>query len=102
MNFQSLIDLFISGETSGRAGTKSAPGNLYIQQEQLIHYNTPIMERYKDTYIVNLSQYSIQTGRVQKMLKETLGGTQYYWVLRVPRDYKGSLSEFKLNEGGVE
>lgn len=98
MNFQTLIDMFISGETTGRAGTKTNPGNLAIQNNQLIHYSTPIMERSNNGFIVNLSQYSIQTGRVQKMLKESLKGVHYYWVLKVPRDYKGSLQDFDLNE----
>ncbi len=56
------------------------------------------MERYKNSFIVNLSQYSIQTGRVQKMLKETLKGQSYYTVLKVPRDYTGSLSDFSIRE----
>ena len=101
MNFQTIIDLFLAGETSGRAGSKTAPGNLYIKGEQLIHYNTPIMERYGEEYIVNRSQYSIQTGRVQKMLKESLKDRHYYWVLKVPRNYKGSLSDFEMKKEGT-
>ncbi|BDZ78238.1 hypothetical protein [Claveliimonas bilis] len=100
LNFQTIIDMFIAGETSGRAGSKTAPGNLSIHGNQLMHYSTPIMERTEKGFIVNLSQYSIQTGRVQKMLKETLKNKHYYWVLKVPRDYKGSLSGFQLNEEG--
>lgn len=97
-NFQNIIDLFLAGETSGRAGSKSSPGNLGIQGNQLFHYNTPIMERCGEEMIVNLSQYSIQTGRVQKMIKETLGEQYYKVVRRVPRDYKGSLSDFPICE----
>ena len=98
MNFQTILDSFLNGETSGRAGTKTAPGNLSIQGNQLFHYTTPIMERYNDSFIVNLSQYSIQTGRVQKMIKETLKGQSYYSVLKVTRDYTGSLSDFSIRE----
>lgn len=98
MNFQSIINMFIEGATEGRAGTKSAPGNLGIKGDQLLHYTTPIMERYQGNFVVNLTQYSIQSGRVQKMIKESLKGQPYYWVLRVPRDYKGSLCDFDLRE----
>ena len=101
MNFQSILDSFINGETSGRAGTKTSPGNLSIRGDQLFHYTTPIMERYKESFIVNLSQYSIQTGRVQKKIKETLKGKPYYSVLKVPRDYTGSLSDFSIREEEV-
>lgn len=99
-NFQDIINLFLNGETSGRAGSKSAPGNLGIQGDQLLHYTTPIMERSEKGIIVNLSQYSIQTGRVQKMIKETLGDKDYMIVRRVPRDYKGSLQDFLVSKEG--
>lgn len=103
MNFQNILDSFLEGETTGRAGTKTSPGNLYINGDQLFHYSTPILERISDGLIVNLSQYSIQTGRVQKMIKETLKGKPYFWVLKVPRDYKGSLADFDLRkeDGGI-
>ena len=52
-NFQDIINLFLNGETSGRAGAKSAPGNLGIQGDQLLHYTTPIMERSEKGIIVN-------------------------------------------------
>ena len=100
-NFQDIINMFLNGETSGRAGSKSAPGNLGIQGDQLLHYTTPIMERSEKGIVVNLSQYSIQTGQVQKKIKETLGDNDYIVVRRVPRDYKGSVQDFLVpNEGG--
>ena len=44
--------------------------------------------------IVNLSQYSIQTGNVQKKLKEALADQNYIIVKRVPKDYYGDLSVY--------
>lgn len=101
MNFQTILDSFLNGETSGRAGTKTAPGNLSIQGNQLFHYTTPIMERYNDSFIVNLTRYSLQTGRVQKMIKETLKGQSYFSVLKVPIEYTGSLRDFRIREEKV-
>lgn len=90
-----LINLFLSGAEEGVTGTKSIPGNLKIRGNKLIHYHTVISERKDpDTFIVNLSQYSIQTGRVQKQLKEALHGKQYIIVKKVPRDYDGTLQSF--------
>ena len=95
MTIRMLIDSFLDGATEGVTGTKSNPGNLRIINNQLIHYQTPIAERI-DNYriIVNLSQYSIQTGNVQKQLKQALDEKPYIAVKKVPRDYKGSLKDF--------
>ena len=94
MNFSDIVDGFFNGETDLRSGTKTVPGNLYVIGNQLIHYSTPIAERYDSTYIVNLTQYSIQTGRVQKMIKEKLMSVAYKTAKRVPRNYKGSLVDY--------
>lgn len=97
-SFQDIIEMFLKGETTGRAGSRSNPGNLSINGNQLIHYTTPIMERIDGEIIVNLSQYSIQTGRLQKQIKSVLEGEKYKTVIRVPRDYKGTLGDFPINE----
>ena len=95
MTIRNLINLFLSGAEEGATGTKSSPGNLTIRENKLIHYCTVIAERLdSETYIVNLSQYSIQTGSVQKQLKDALQGKQYITVKKVPRDYSGSLQSF--------
>ena len=94
MIFSDIIDGFFKGETNLHSGTKTAPGNLFVTGDQLIHYSTPMVERYGDSYIVNLTQYSIQTGRVQKMIKEKLVSVPYRTARRVPRDYKGSLVDY--------
>ena len=92
--FANIITMFLEGAESGRAGSRTNPGNLSIHGNQLFHYTTPIMERTENGYIVNLTQYSIQTGRVQKQIKEVLTDVSYTTVLRVPRDYQGSLTAF--------
>ena len=96
--FQDIIDMFLNGETNARAGSRTSPGNLGIKGDQLFHYSTPIMERIGNMIVVNLSHYSIETGRVQKMIKMTLTNTRYSIVRGVPRDYKGSLADFTTSE----
>ena len=76
-------------------GSKNNPGNLKIAGDRLIHYDTTIMERTSNGFILNLTHYSIQTGRLQKMIKGTVPESDYVAVYRVPRDYKGSMIEFK-------
>ena len=95
MTIANLIELFLSGAEEGATGTKSIPGNLKIHGKQLFHYDTVIAE-YTDSgsLIVNLTQYSIQTGNVQKQLKAALSEINYTVVKKVPRDYAGSLVLF--------
>ena len=95
ITIKQLIDEFANGATEGFTGTKSNPGNLLIKGSQLIHYQTPIAERTEDGWIINLSQYSIQTGSVQKQIKERFENVDYCVVKKVPRDYKGSLKDFQ-------
>ena len=65
-----------------------------ISGDVLIHYFTPILERYKDKYILNFTRYSIVTGRVQKQIKELLGEERIIQITKVPEGYKGSLKDF--------
>lgn len=95
ISFRELTIMFLNGATSGRAGTKTNPGNLRIAGDQLIHYETPILERYKDGYLLNRSRYSIQTGRLQKMLlRELLIGEKVINVVRVEMNHSGSLLDY--------
>ena len=96
MKIRNVIDLFLDGAENGHTGTKSCPGNLKIVKDKLFHYDTVIAERVNETIYVNLSQYSIQTGNVQKQLKEALNDTKYAAVKKVPRDYKGSLVDYEI------
>lgn len=95
MTIKNLIELFLSGSKEGSTGTKSMLGNLKIRGDKLFHYDTVIAERTDSgSFIINLSQYSIQTGNVQKQLKQALLGQEYVIVKKVPRDYSGSLDFF--------
>ena len=91
-----IIAEFIKGATDGISGSNSNPGNLKIRGDQIIHYSTPILEREGEKYILNMTRYSVPTGRVQKCIQEALESSSYRMVLRVPRDYKGSLKDFEI------
>lgn len=69
ITFQQLINMFVDGATEGYSGTKTNRGNLKIVGDQLIHYNTPIAERFGNKIILNTTRYSLQTGQLQKRLK---------------------------------
>lgn len=62
-----VVQDFLDGATEGRSGSG---GNLIIEGDQLIHYQTVIAERYGDKIILNYSRYSIVTGRIQKAIKK--------------------------------
>lgn len=72
----------------------SATGTLRIKGDQLIHYSTPIAERWNGKIIVNVSRYSLVTGCLQKQLKELVPEEQYLSVRGVKEAYKGSLSDY--------
>ena len=91
MNFKEVITQFVNGATEGQS---SGQGNLKIKGDILIHYFTPILERYKAGYILNFSRYSIVTGRLQKQIKEIIPEEQIIQVTKVPEGYKGSLKDF--------
>lgn len=88
--FKELIANFLEGSTEGN----SATGTLKIRGDQLIHYYTPIMERDNDKMIINVSRYSLVTGRLQKQILEIVPEDIRVIVKRVPENYKGSLKDF--------
>ena len=90
-NFKEIITSFLEGATEG---TSAGQGNLRISGDILIHYFTPILERYDDKYILNFTRYSIVTGRVQKQIKELVGEERIIQITKVPEGYKGSLKDF--------
>jgi len=91
MNFKQVIEAFISGIKEGKS---SGQGNLIIRGDILVHYTTPILERYEDKYISNYTRYSIVTGRLQKQIIELIGDSSIKKVTKVPEGYKGSLKDF--------
>jgi len=85
-NFQQLVNDFIAGATMGNSGS-----NLRIVGDKLIHYETVIAERYNDEFLLNITRYSIQTGRLQKILKEAIPNDVIKYVKSVPKGYRGTL-----------
>lgn len=94
MNFQELINSFIEGKKNGVAGTTNKPGNLKIENDQLIHYNTPILERYGNKFILNITRYSLQTSMVQKKIKASIPEDNLIFVKSVGKDLQITLKDF--------
>lgn len=91
LTFQQLVERFLKGDTTG---VSSGIGNLKIKNDQLIHYSTVIAERYKDKVLVNISRYSLQTGKLQKILRESISFKKLVEVRRVPKNYTNTLANF--------
>ena len=89
-----LIEKFINGEEERYTGTDLNPGTLKIIRDQLIHYDTVILERYNDVFILNTTRYSLQTGKVQKKIKERIDTFNRLHVEQVPINTTQSLQTF--------
>lgn len=98
VTFEHVIKNFINGAKAGAEGSLSSTGTLKIQGEQLIHYWTPIAERYNNKILVNITRYSLATGKVQKQLRELIPENLYYPVKGVKEGYKGTLADFYKEE----
>lgn len=94
-----LIEKFINGEEEGYTGTDLNPGTLKIIRDQLIHYDTVILERYNDVFILNTTRYSLQTGKIQKKIKERIDAFNRLHVEQVPINTTQSLQTFLKNKG---
>lgn len=94
-NVSELIDAFLNGETSAFSGTSIVRSNTRIISNQLLHYSTPILER-GNPLIFNETRYSIQTDRLQKLIREKLTGMDYISAKNIVMDYCGPLSRFAL------
>ena len=88
-NFKSLIEKFISGSMDGMVG------NLKIQNNYLIHFDTVILERSNEKFIINFTRYSIQTARLQNQIKSLIPQNQIYKiVVKVPVNHRLSIKDF--------
>ena len=94
VTFDQLIKSFIDGMLDSEEGAISTTMTLRIKGDQLIHYRTPIAERYNGKIIVNVTRYSLATGKLQKQLKELVPENQYMTVKGIREGYKGSLVDF--------
>lgn len=88
MTQQQLIDKFLECDKEG------VSGNLKIEGNKLIHYNTIISERFNDKIILNVTRYSLVTGRIQKILKESADESKLVFVRRVPEGCRDTLTKF--------
>ncbi len=77
VTFERLINSFMEGMSDDDTAAKSSTGTLKIHGDQLIHYWTPIAERTEDKIIVNVTRYSLATGKLQKQLKELVPEEKY-------------------------
>ena len=91
MTQQQLVEKFLEGDTEGVSG---GSGNLKIEGDKLIHYNTIIAERLNDKIILNNTRYSLVTGRIQKILKESVDKSKLVIVRRVPEGCRNTLTKF--------
>ncbi len=96
-NHKELSIAFIGGATEG---ISAGEGNLKIKNNQLFHYFTPILERWNNKYILNVTRYSLVTGRLQKQLKELIPEEQLVIVKGVSEGYKGSLVDYVMDKKG--
>ena len=62
----------IAGATEGLSGGTSHNRNLKIKGDLLIHYDTTIAERADSKIIINDTHYSLQSSKLQKILRETV------------------------------
>ena len=88
MNQTDLIKEFINGATSGEVG------NAKIQGDQFIHFSTPMIERYKDKYIVNISRYTDVTRFLQRKINSIIPENKKITVEKVTWDYAGKLADY--------
>ena len=89
LTFQQLVNEFIEGATSGVSGGGGA--NLKIIGNMLYHFGTTIAERNKEEFVVNITRYSIETTRLQKILLNTIPSEKCVEVKNYPMGYKSSL-----------
>lgn len=88
-----VAENFIAGVKEGDEGSVSSTNTVKIIGNQLIHYQTPIIERDEEGFIFNITRYSEATGMLQKRIKAFLPDG-YRTVKRVYRNYNGSLKDF--------
>ncbi len=98
MTQEQLIDEFLNGATEGVCG---GSGNLKIKEDKLIHYQTAIAQRYGEKVIINVTRYSLVTGRLQKMLNQKVEEEKQIVARRVKEGHNGSLIEFTNVGGGI-
>ena len=102
VTFEQVINKFLEGAHEQEVGSVSTTGTLRIKGEQLVHYATPISERCNDKILVNITRYSLATGKLQKKLKMAVPTDKYVQVRGVQEGYKGTLVDLLLPDTAKE
>ena len=69
-------------------------GNVSIKDGIFYHYWTPMIERYNDLFILNVSKYSDVTRFLQRKIKSVIPQNMIIEVKGVSEGYKGRLRDF--------
>ena len=69
-------------------------GNVSIKDGIFYHYWTPMIERYNNLFILNVSNYSDVTRFLQRKIKSVIPQEKIVEVKSVPEGYKGRLQDF--------
>ena len=92
VTYKDLVEMFIEGATEGLSGGTSHNRNLRIQGKLLIHYDTTIAERMDSKIIINDTRYSLQSSKLQKILRETVSKDKQVILKGIDKGYGGKLS----------
>lgn len=95
VSYRELVCKFINGATEGLSGGSGHNRNLRIEGDLLIHYETVIAERKGSKVFINSTHYSLQSSKVQKILRETVAEKNQILVYGVERGFNKKLSLIK-------
>lgn len=95
ITYKELIEEFLSGATEGLSGGKSHNRNLRIEGNLLIHYDTVLAERGKKYIYINDTHYSLQSSKVQKILRETVPESKQKLLYGIEKGNGEKLSNLK-------
>lgn len=92
VTYKDMVELFLDGATEGLSGGTSHNRNLKIKGDLLIHYDTTIAEKADSKIIINDTHYSLQSSKLQKILRETVPNGKQVLLKDVEKGYGGKLS----------
>ena len=99
MKQDELVNCFLRGEQTGDAS------NLHIIGNQLVHYETPIAERFQDAVILNYTRYSVATGKIQKTIRAKVPKEKLLILKKVEpeaKSLKDYLTDFEPKRNGAK
>lgn len=90
MNFDQIVTAFYNGEIRA---ISNGGANLKIVDNQILHFNTVILERYGSDYVFNVTIYSKQTTFLQHKIRLLIPQNKLTFIDNVPKGYSRSLIE---------